>query len=144
MNDSMRDHGPQWKTSAPVPSQLTEIRMTVDQLWNKAQLATETLDKLNELINTEYSQSRLLSIIKGIFGHSSSMPDFKGENTDHDQRYLQKSMMASISGIKKLNVKTSSEVTIVSGEISIVQSREVSRVQSREISRVQYREISRI
>jgi hypothetical protein len=122
MTDSIMTHGPQWKTAAPVPSQLTDIRMAIDQLWTKSTNADEELEELRKLVNTDISQSRLMSVIKGIFGHSSSMPDFKGENADHDQRYVQKSMLPAIANIRKINVKAAVELTIASGIITVVQS----------------------
>jgi hypothetical protein len=122
MSESMKDSSPQWKTSAPVPSQLTEIRMAVDQLWNKATDAMEKIVKINTLLNTDLTQSRILSLIKAIMGHTSSMPDFKGENTDHDMRYTRKALLGSISEINKVNVKKAVELTISGGVVTINQS----------------------
>lgn len=86
MNDSI-DARPQWKTNQPTESSLTELRMAIDQLWTKTDDAIVTLDNINQLLDTDVNQKRLIALIKGINGHSSSMPDFKGVNEDHDMRY---------------------------------------------------------
>jgi hypothetical protein len=81
------DRNPQWKTAAPIPSQLTEIRSTLDQLWTKCQMLQEFADAASGLLNENISQSKLVAIIKAINGHTSAMPDNNGENEDHDARY---------------------------------------------------------
>jgi hypothetical protein len=87
----MPDRAPQWKTSSSSESQLTDLRMAVDQLFAKVYDIQTTLAKINETLNIDLTQSRMLALIKNINGHGSAMPDCKGENDDHDERYVTKS-----------------------------------------------------
>jgi hypothetical protein len=121
MNSSVNSR-PQWKTNQPVESSLTELRMAVDQLWSIMINSESKIDRVDGLLNENVTQSRLIARIKAINGHSSGMPDNKGENSDHDARYVTKGRLPFISGIRRLNLKPAIELTIASGEVTILQS----------------------
>ncbi len=122
MNSTIQDSRPNWHPSAPDSSQFTELRMAVDQLWTKNAESESIINTLKNTLNGGVTTQRLLTLIGAKFGHTSGMPDFKGLNDDHDQRYIQKNQIASIFAIAKLNLKKHTETTIASGEITISQS----------------------
>lgn len=122
MNDIINAR-PQWKTNQPVESSLTDIRMALDQLWMKSDEINASFDEISALLNTTITQKRMLTLMQGIKGHSSEMPDLNGQNQDHDRRYVTRASLAGISGIKKLNVRIPpGDIVIASAAITIIES----------------------
>lgn len=81
---------------ANIDSQITDIRRSVDQLWQKVTEMENNVRKILLLVDSNLSTSRLTQLIAKINGHSSAMPDNSGANGDHDQRYVRLSQFNAL------------------------------------------------
>lgn len=70
--------------------QIKFLHKHIAQLWKKQIDDRNTIEKLLSLVNSEISTKRIIEIINGLNTHTGEMPDRKGENRDHDARYLTK------------------------------------------------------
>jgi hypothetical protein len=93
--NGQRDSLPVWHPSHPIPSQLTEIRMALDQMFLKAANFESARQSIEATLNGDITTKRILTILKGLHTHSSVIPDLPGDNGDHDARYVLKRFLAA-------------------------------------------------
>jgi hypothetical protein len=72
----------------PEKEQIEFLLGIIKQMHRKLINDRNDIDKLLSLVDANVSTKRLLEIIRSTYGHTESMPDKKGENTDHDKRYV--------------------------------------------------------
>jgi hypothetical protein len=70
------------KNTKPLPEQVGGNKGDIDYLM---QLISDLQNRVQELERKNIGASTAIARING---HSSAMPDYKGENTDHDARYV--------------------------------------------------------
>lgn len=71
-----------------------------DQLWQKCSDLDARVSRLTNLLNSNANINQILKATAQINGHTSEMPDTRGTNTDHDQRYYPRRAVDAM--IKKL------------------------------------------
>lgn len=80
-----------WNSSASIESQIQDARRSIEQLWQNMLDIKQVIDTLMSIVDLKTSTSQILNLIGRKNGHSSAMPDARGENADHDERYVKKS-----------------------------------------------------
>jgi hypothetical protein len=78
-------------TQSPIEQQMADVQTAIDQVWQTGTENTEKIVTLQGRFNVDKPLSWLYNLVKGISGHTSAMPDNRGENADHDERYVKKS-----------------------------------------------------
>ena len=73
-----------------VDRQLDDIRRVVAQLWDEKNSMFADIESLLNNADLDVSTKRILELLANKYGHSSEMPDKKGGNKDHDNRYYPK------------------------------------------------------
>lgn len=73
-----------------------DLPHTIDQLWQRITDIDARLSRVINLLNNNVSINRLLKASEKINGHSSEMPDHRGTNSDHDQRYYTRKVIDKI------------------------------------------------
>jgi hypothetical protein len=92
------DYLPGLPTNMPERDQIRFLHNIIGQLWQKQIEDKNNIEKLLSLVDANVSTKRILEIIGKIYGHTSTMADRKGENTDHDARYVTKREFLSYIG----------------------------------------------
>lgn len=78
-------------TKATPEQQIVDARRSIDQAWQMLSELSENVTKILSVIDFKTTPATLINLINKKNGHSSSMPDTRGENTDHDERYTKRS-----------------------------------------------------
>jgi hypothetical protein len=60
----------------------------IEQLWQKQIQDRANIEKVLSLVDANISTKRITELIGDINGHTGVMPDRKGDNQDHDMRYI--------------------------------------------------------
>lgn len=77
--------------SKPFQDQIYDLHKGISQLWGMATGNwNENIALKNEIESLNKTIIQLSTKLDAIKGHSSIMPDTKGENPDHDRRYQKK------------------------------------------------------
>ena len=86
MNSITRDEGLQNRPAA-------DNKRSIEQVWQAINDLNSVLSGIQAVINAKTTLAQLLNTINKKNGHSSAMPDVRGENGDHDQRYIKKAQL---------------------------------------------------
>lgn len=102
-----------------LPSRATEnekidfLYGVLKKLWQLHIDDYKEIAALKVLLNSDYTTKRIVELINSANTHTGEMPDRKGENKDHDSRYLVKnSAVVAKSVLLTLNGKSVVEMTI--------------------------------
>jgi hypothetical protein len=72
----------------PRPSAMQGVRDNTTQLERRIDELEAAVAALQKQLDRATATSTILNLIGQVKGHSSAMPDYAGQNSDHDKRYL--------------------------------------------------------
>jgi hypothetical protein len=84
---STNDRPPQWASKKDPTFQMVEVQRAIDQIWNKIGVLSNSVSTLGNQLNAPVTLDKVLRLISEQAVHTSAMPDYHGENSDHDRRY---------------------------------------------------------
>lgn len=83
----MSGYVPKLKAGASVEEKLIFLQGQIEQLSKRLSDKEKEIDALNKLVDPNIKTRSLLNLLRDVNAHTSSMPDMKGYNADHDRRY---------------------------------------------------------
>lgn len=95
----MSGNMPKLKSAATVEEKLLFLHSQVEQLAKRLADTEKENERLKKLIDPDIKTRSLLNLIREVNAHTSSMPDMKGYNSDHDRRYHIRDTNISVPGI---------------------------------------------